>query len=144
MELLEGKMTRTSGREAISTKQEKIAKLARREPQRVLTTLAHHIDVVWLREAYRRTRKTGAAGVDGVSSAQYEAHLEGRCPAGRCLELISYHVTDACTGCTICVQHCPADAIPFTPYRKHEIDTQRCTACDVCRSVCPEDAIEVR
>ena len=75
---------------------------------------------------------------------EYEAHLEGRCPAGRCLDLITYHVTDACTGCTICAQHCPADAIPFTPYRKHEIDTERCTACDVCRSVCPEDAIEVR
>ncbi len=75
---------------------------------------------------------------------EYEAHLKGRCPAGRCVELISYHVTDDCTGCTICVQHCPADAIPFTPYRTHEIDTQLCTACDVCRSVCPEDAIEVR
>jgi RNA-directed DNA polymerase len=69
-------MTRTSGREAISTKQEKIAELARQEPKLVLTTLAHHIDVAWLHEAYRRTRKTGAAGVDGVSSAQYEAHLE--------------------------------------------------------------------
>ena len=76
MELLEGKMTRTSGREAISTKQEKIAELARQEPKLVLTTLAHHIDVAWLHEAYRRTRKTGAAGVDGVTSAQYEAHLE--------------------------------------------------------------------
>ena len=76
MELLEGKMTRTSGREAISTQQEKIAELARQEPKLVLTTLAHHIDVVWLHEAYRRTRKTGAAGVDGVSSAQYEAHQE--------------------------------------------------------------------
>ena len=69
-------MTRTLGREAISTKREKIAELARQEPKLVLTTLAHHVDVVWLREAYRRTRKTAAAGVDGVTSAQYEAHLE--------------------------------------------------------------------
>ena len=75
---------------------------------------------------------------------EYEAHLEGRCPAGRCLELISYHVTDACTGCTICVQHCPADAIPFTPYGSTRSTRERCTACDVCRGVCPEDAIEVR
>ena len=58
--------------------------------------------------------------------------------------LIAYSVTDACTGCTICVQRCPADAIPFTPYRKHEIDTDLCTRCDVCRGACPEDAIEVR
>ncbi|MBD3162219.1 MAG: proton-conducting membrane transporter, partial [Candidatus Latescibacteria bacterium] len=74
---------------------------------------------------------------------EYEAHLEGRCPAGRCLDLITYRVTDACTGCTICAQRCPADAIPFTPYQKHEIDTEACTACDICRGACPEDAIEV-
>jgi group II intron reverse transcriptase/maturase len=41
-----------------------------------LTTLAHHIDFDWLREAYRRTRKDGASGVDGRSAAEYEQHLE--------------------------------------------------------------------
>jgi len=43
----------------------------------VLTTLAHHIDVEWLREAYRRTRKDGAVGVDGQTATQYAAALEG-------------------------------------------------------------------
>ncbi len=76
MDLPEGQMTRTSGREDISTKQTKIAALAQHEPRMVLTTLAHHIDVAWLREAYRRTRKTGAVGVDGVTAAEYEADLE--------------------------------------------------------------------
>jgi len=75
---------------------------------------------------------------------EYEAHLQGRCPAGRCLLLIGYYVTEACTGCTICAQHCPVDAIPFTPYQRHEIDNEICTSCDVCRGACPEDAIEVR
>jgi len=69
-------MTRTSGREVISTRQERLAKLAQSEPKWVLTTLAHHIDEVWLREAYRRTRKDGAVGVDGVTAAHYEADLE--------------------------------------------------------------------
>ena len=69
-------MARTLGREAISTRQEKIARVAQREPKWVLTTLAHHIDEGWLREAYRRTRKDGAAGVDGVTAAHYEADLE--------------------------------------------------------------------
>ena len=69
-------MTRTLGHEGISTKREKIAELARREPKRVLTTLAHHIDLEWLMEAYRRTRKDGAVGVDGVTAADYEADLE--------------------------------------------------------------------
>jgi hypothetical protein len=58
-------MTRTLGREVISTRQDKLARLAQLEPKLELTTLAHHIDEVWLREAYRRTRKDGAAGVDG-------------------------------------------------------------------------------
>jgi group II intron reverse transcriptase/maturase len=41
-----------------------------------LTTLAHHIDVDWLREAYRRTRKDGARGVDGRGAAEFAEHLE--------------------------------------------------------------------
>ena len=60
MELLEGKTMRTLSQQIVSTKQEEIAELARREPKLVLTTLAHHIDVEWLHEAYRRTRKRGA------------------------------------------------------------------------------------
>ena len=69
-------MTGTLGREVISTRQRKIAELARREPKLTLTTLAHHIDAVWMREAWRRTRKDAAAGVDGVTAAHYEADLE--------------------------------------------------------------------
>jgi group II intron reverse transcriptase/maturase len=45
-------------------------------PGAALTTLAHHIDVEWLREAYRRTRKDGATGVDRQSAEQYAEHLE--------------------------------------------------------------------
>ena len=69
-------MAGTLGREVISTRQRKIAELAQREPKLTLTTLAHHIDAVWMREAYRRIRKDAAAGVDGVTAAQYEADLE--------------------------------------------------------------------
>jgi len=43
----------------------------------VLMTLAHHIDVDWLREAYRRTRKDGAVGVDGQNADGYASDLEG-------------------------------------------------------------------
>ena len=46
-------MTRTLTREVIKTKQERIAKLSSYEPKMVLRTLAHHIDVGWMGEAYR-------------------------------------------------------------------------------------------
>jgi NADH-quinone oxidoreductase subunit F len=74
---------------------------------------------------------------------EYEAHLQGRCPAGKCTALIKYRVLENCTGCTICAQHCPADAIPMTPYARHVIDMNKCTRCDSCRQVCPHDAVEV-
>lgn len=74
---------------------------------------------------------------------EYEAHLEGRCPAGKCTALIRYTINARCTGCTLCAQHCPVDAIPMTPYQPHRIDTERCTRCDTCRVVCPYGAVEV-
>lgn len=43
----------------------------------VLTTLAHHIDIVWMWQAYKATRKSGASGVDGVTAEEYEKDLEG-------------------------------------------------------------------
>ena len=71
-------MARTSSLESISTKQTRIAELAREQPERVLTTLAHHIDVEWLHEAYDRTRKSGAVGVDGQTGADYGRDLQAR------------------------------------------------------------------
>ena len=60
----------------VSTKLERVAKLAREAPDMAFRNLAHHIDVDWLREAYRRTRKGGAPGVDGQSAEQYAVALE--------------------------------------------------------------------
>jgi len=74
---------------------------------------------------------------------EYEAHLEGRCPAGVCKELITYRITDDCIGCTRCSQHCPADAIEPKPYETQEIDTEKCIRCGTCRGVCPVDAVIV-
>jgi RNA-directed DNA polymerase len=64
------------GSTPISTRLERIAELARRRRDQPLTTLAHHIDLEWLREAYRRTRKDGASGVDGQTADEYATHLE--------------------------------------------------------------------
>src|SRR5262245_58884814 len=61
----------------VSTKQERIASLAKRSPQMAFTSLAYLMDLDWLKEAYRRTRKDGAVGVDGVTAEEYERDLEG-------------------------------------------------------------------
>jgi len=60
----------------ISPRLERIAKLAKEAPSMAFTTLAHHIDIDWLREAHRRTRKGGAAGVDGQTAEGYATDLE--------------------------------------------------------------------
>ncbi len=75
---------------------------------------------------------------------EYEAHLAGRCPAGKCTALIRYTINERCTGCTLCAQHCPVDAIPLTPYQRHVIQSDVCIRCDTCRVVCPYGAVEVR
>ncbi len=75
---------------------------------------------------------------------EYEAHLEGHCPTGKCTDLITYSVNDNCNGCTLCSQKCPVDAIPFNPHNKHEIDTELCIKCNVCKEVCPELAIDIK
>ncbi len=74
---------------------------------------------------------------------EYEAHLEGRCPAKKCQALISYRITDSCIGCTLCAQQCPSDAIALTPYKQHHIDMDKCIRCDICREVCCDDAVLV-
>jgi hypothetical protein len=64
---------------------------------------------------------------------EYEAHLAGRCPAGRCKALIRYEIEPGCIGCTLCAQHCPAACIEARPYEVHQIEHANCTRCDACR-----------
>ncbi len=75
---------------------------------------------------------------------EYEAHIRGECPAGRCKALIKYEITDDCIGCTLCAQDCPVDAIAFKPHEKHVVDNELCIQCDGCRQVCPENAVIIR
>jgi RNA-directed DNA polymerase len=61
----------------VSTKQRRIARLARQSPEMAFTSLAYYIDIDWLLEAYTRTRKDGAVGVDGQDGEDYAANLMG-------------------------------------------------------------------
>jgi len=76
MDPSKGKTAKSFGFGPVCTKQRRIAELAEKNPKMVLTTLAHHMDLDWLREAYCRTRKDGAVGVDGQTAADYEENLE--------------------------------------------------------------------
>jgi group II intron reverse transcriptase/maturase len=69
-------MKGTPDPESVSTKLERIAKLAKQMPGTALRTLAHHIDIEWLKRAYQRTRKDGAVGVDEQSAQEYAKNLE--------------------------------------------------------------------
>lgn len=61
---------------SVSTKQQRIAQLAQQMPHVQLRSVAHHIDLDWMHEAYRRTRKGGAPGIDGVVGADYATNLD--------------------------------------------------------------------
>ena len=62
--------------QTISTKLQRIAKQAADYPEMVFTTLAHHMDVDLLREAYRHTRKDSSPGIDGITAKKYGENLE--------------------------------------------------------------------
>jgi RNA-directed DNA polymerase len=69
-------MTSASKLVTVSTRQQRIATLAQQSPQMSFTSLAYFMDRDWLREAYHRTRKDGAQGVDGRTAQEYGEDLE--------------------------------------------------------------------
>jgi len=64
-----------SNLDKVLTVQQRIAELAQRLPELAFTSLAHYIDLQWLEEAYHRTRKDGAAGIDDVVGKEYAENL---------------------------------------------------------------------
>jgi RNA-directed DNA polymerase len=73
---LNGKTGDTVRSPTVTTKLQRLAAQAACDPERVFTTLAHLIDVDFLREAYRQTSKSSASGLDGVTAQQYAEHLD--------------------------------------------------------------------
>ena len=71
-----GNTNETPTSESVSTKLNRIAELARKMRGVPLRTLAHHMDMDLMREAYARTRKDGAPGVDGETGEEYGRELE--------------------------------------------------------------------
>jgi RNA-directed DNA polymerase len=68
-------MARTSNLGTVSTRQQRIAELAKQVPQMGFTSLNHYLDLWWVYEAFLRTRRDGAPGIDGQTATDYEANL---------------------------------------------------------------------
>ena len=61
---------------SVSTRQQHIAEMAKRHAGSPLSTLSHHLDLLWMREAYGRVRRDSAPGVDGQTVAGYGENLD--------------------------------------------------------------------
>ena len=73
---------------------------------------------------------------------EYEDHIVNKkCTAKACKALISFSITDACIGCTLCVKKCPVDAISGKVKEKHIIANDACTKCGECVSACKFNAV---
>jgi RNA-directed DNA polymerase len=77
MESLEGNMPDAQKSENVLTLRQRIAERAKQSPETGFTSLAHLMDLPWLYQAFARTRKDGAVGVDGQTAEEYEANLLG-------------------------------------------------------------------
>ncbi len=111
-------------------------------------------DIEQLEDLAQKVKKGSLCGLGGTAPNpvistlryfrhEYEAHLQGRCPAGRCKALIRYRITDDCIGCTKCAQQCPTGAIAMKPHEVHEIDQEMCVRCGGCRNICPVNSVVV-
>jgi UDP-glucose 4-epimerase len=57
------------------------------------------------------------------------------------LDSIVVEVTDGCTGCGTCVEHCYIKAIEVAGDRA--VIGEKCRACGRCASVCPSGAVKI-
>ena len=74
---------------------------------------------------------------------EYEDHIYNKkCTAGSCKALITYNITDACVGCTLCSKKCPVEAISGSVKKKHMIDQDKCIKCGKCLETCKFGTIE--
>lgn len=73
---------------------------------------------------------------------EYEDHIyKKKCTAHSCKELLTFTITDKCTGCTLCARKCPVNAIKGELKKKHEIDQDICIKCGKCEETCKFNAI---
>ena len=75
MDPLKGNTSGALELDSVTTKQERIATLAKQAPDMAFTSLNHYLDIDWLHRAFLLTRKDGAVGVDGQTYDDYGENL---------------------------------------------------------------------
>ncbi len=74
---------------------------------------------------------------------EYEAHLQGECPAKVCKALIEYSIDPLqCKGCGLCLKNCPVNAIVGEKKGPHYINNDVCIKCGNCKDLCKFNAIQ--
>ena len=63
---------------SVSTRRQRIATIARKYPGSPISTLSHHMDLLWMQQAYRQLNRHSAVGVDGESVAAFGERLDER------------------------------------------------------------------
>lgn len=77
---------------------------------------------------------------------EYESHIKDKkCRAGVCKNLFYYEIDqEACTGCRLCAQKCPQEAITGEKKEPHHLDQDLCIKCSICYEVCKFNAIIIK
>jgi NADH-quinone oxidoreductase subunit F len=110
-------------------------------------------DIELLEELAVRTKNSSLCGLGQTAPnpvlttlkyfrSEYEAHITNRkCPAHHCQKLLTYTITDDCSGCMLCLKACSAKAITGERKKVHVINQELCTVCGECYKVCNLGAI---
>jgi Pyruvate/2-oxoacid:ferredoxin oxidoreductase delta subunit len=56
--------------------------------------------------------------------------------------IFCYKINDKCSGCAMCVEACPRQAIAEDRPPPFQVNKERCVECGVCAEECPLRAIE--
>jgi NADH-quinone oxidoreductase subunit F len=110
-------------------------------------------DIELLEELAARTKNSSLCGLGQTAPnpvlttlkyfrSEYEAHITNKkCPAHHCQKLLTYTITDDCSGCMLCLKACAVGAITGERKKLHVIDQSKCTVCGECYKVCNLGAV---